>query len=178
MCTCFVNFPKCFLSHYSFKQHAFVPKIPGFIHSRNAVLLMTAFGSSFLIMYENKEILFCSSAPLRRIVTDCVKSDTTPLKDCNSTDRHCVSSQDTDASVTETRINWTRWKRVLNFKPLSCTSKAPSSNPVHKVITDIVFSLCMKNVRIGFSLSRGVLDWKVITMFYMNFTRFVLVWPV
>lgn len=58
----------------------------------------------------------------------------------------CVWSQDTDASVTETRINWTRWKRVPNFKPLSCTWKAPFFKS-----SEIVFSLCMKNVRVSFT---------------------------
>lgn len=60
---------------------------------------------------------------------------------------------------------------MLNFKPLSCTSKAPPSIPLHKVIIDIVFSLCMKDVGIGFSLSRGVLDWKVSMAFNMNFYK-------
>lgn len=34
----------------------------------------------FLIIYENKEILFCTFLLLQWIVTDCVRSDTTPLK--------------------------------------------------------------------------------------------------
>lgn len=72
---------------------------------------------------------------------------------------HSVWSQDTDALVTETRINWTRWKRVLNFKPLRCTSIVLSSNPLHKVIIDIVFSLNIKDVRLGFSASRIALNY-------------------
>lgn len=100
-------------------------------------------------------MLFCTFEPLERIVTDCVRSDTPPPKITTALTGAVFGSRDADASVTETRINWTRWKRVVNFKPLSCTSKkAPSSHPLHKVTADVVFSLRMKGVRIGFVFVR------------------------
>lgn len=135
------------------------PKFCVCIHFRQALSLMTAFGT-FLILYQSEEMFctFCTSwVDYDRFCLEWHHS----TEDYNSSDRCHVWSRGTDSSVTKTRINWIRWNSRLNFKPLSCASKAASSYPVLKVNTDIVFSLCLKDVQIGCSLWRIVLDCKV-----------------
>lgn len=148
----------CFWSHLS------SPSVE--LHASNDGLWLV-----FSVMYMCKEILFCTFGSLQWIVTDCVRSDTTPLKITTVlTGALCLECQDTDASVTETRINWTRWKRVPNFKPLSCTSKAPFFKILCTKSSLKLCLVCVWRMSESVSLSRIVLHWTVCVEFNRNFS--------
>lgn len=81
-----------------------------------------------MFVKKGKRFFVLSALLFGGFVTYCVRNDTNPPKITTVLTRHRVWRQVIDASVTETRINWTRWKAALNFKLLNHTSNANHLN--------------------------------------------------